>query len=104
MGVGLFNKKGEDFYANWSGWYYLLRTAYDHGWVPKGTVKDTRNPTERSMDYFHNDFQGVTADDSAAIADALETAVIEIDRGNPELAAFIRKFIKFCRGGTFAIS
>lgn len=113
-------------------WPKLLRLAQAHGWQPRGTTLPGDADGQWDRNYTTNDGQEVTADDAAALADALEKALskvpehdalapyrapdgmIEIAPRHPDAAdadwfsgpagiAYVARFIRFCREGTFHI-
>ena len=137
---------GDHYYIQNLGWVNLLKLAYEYGWEPAGTellladvvyvngkvdyeATERFNAPRKDYDwdgsYFGSDFQFVTDEDAANIADALERAIDDI----PNQQAYTRRdirgdriysmspkayfsgadkqrvetFIEFCRGGGFMI-
>ena len=103
MGIDLINEKKKGFGVSWVGWRGLLDMAVDHGWKPKGTLLFDRYRLYRELGYCRNDGHLVTPDDSGAIADALMKALKDVDVTDPRDAAFIKRFIDYCRQGAFRI-
>jgi hypothetical protein len=68
------------------GWYMLLDLAKSNGWIPAGTIQlpvrpcyETRGSRDRwGGGYCSNEAQIVTAEDAAALANALEQALDDI--------------------------
>jgi hypothetical protein len=152
MGMDLSGKDG-DFHFNNTTWRMVLTLAIDHGWKPAGTeppeptffredgtVDEEMTEAYRqayedwnAANYYTNDFQLVTDEDAANIADALERALSHVpdeetiamkaattsSGGVPfdvlkhltpldwcsgvDGKARIREFIDFCRTGAFCI-
>lgn len=135
MGMDLSGPGGE-FWWDFFRWHKLLRIALRHGWEPAGTLLplvETVEFPEEDWDggYVSNDHQLVTAEDAAALADALERALPTISDTNtltdaerdqlesvdeaelaasdlrwlsgPDWKTAIREFIIFCRAGGFTI-
>lgn len=132
MGVELSGKEGH-YRLPWGLWTATLNIAATYGWKPMGTEAPTYeddNGVRQTLSdwgghYFSNDYQKVTTEDAANIADALEQSMeIFSDEGilanliawlecnfhfqEPEVAAnslkeVIPKFIEFCRAGSFYI-
>jgi hypothetical protein len=153
MGMDL-RSKGEEFHHDIITWRMVLTLAIDHGWEPAGTeppkltifhedriVDEEKTGAYRqayedwdTTNYYTNDFQRVTDEDAANIADALERALTHVpDEKTIAMEAattpsggipfgvlehltpldwcsgadgkgHIRKFIDFCRTGAFYIS
>ena len=142
MGVDLYAGPGRSFSTSWFGWTWLLSLAEAHGWRRQGTRAD---PTmirlqlagrdapaagaEPELDaaveraaadwrggYASNDWQVVTAEEAAAMADALARAVGRpaAEPDSPDLPvlpdlppadrAAVEEFIEFLRGGQFRIA
>lgn len=68
-------------------WGMLMKLAYDSGWKPMGCLEpdawqavDSAGNPQRffSMDYFSRRGQKVMAADAAAIADALESGLLDV--------------------------
>ncbi len=142
MSVDLFGKQGHMPFNN-LGWSKMLELAERHGWQPKGTqppdMEGTQIVTNGSSDddwdgnYYTNDWQGVSPEDAANIAAALERAledipdhdamedkirfikdepVVDWDTADNTSAVEwfsgarrtrVKQFIAFCRGGGFSI-
>jgi hypothetical protein len=97
MGMDLSGKGGYFRFSNY-GWRAALELAHEHGWEPAGTVPpkftvyaldgvtvdEVRTRAERqsyanwSGGYFTNDYQVVSDEDAANIADALERALDDV--------------------------
>ena len=152
MGMDL-SGKGGDFHFNIATWRMVLTMAINHGWEPAGTeppeftffledgaVDEEKTEAYRQAyedwdptNYYTNDFQWVTDEDVANIADALERALSHVPdertmamkaaltpSGVPfdvlehltpldwcsgvDGKAHIREFIDFCRTGGFCIT
>jgi hypothetical protein len=152
MGMDL-RGEGGDFHLDIVTWRMVLTLAIDHGWKPAGTEppdiaflrKDGTVDKEKTTayrqayedrdttNYYTNDFQWVTEEDAANIADALERALTHVPNertivmkaalmpsGVPfdvlehltpldwcsgvDGKAHIREFIDFCRTGGFCIT
>ena len=92
MGVDLTSLKNRRKWAsfNWSAWRFLLNTASEYGWTPKGTVLEvtdkkksrkkssgaklaqtTRNEEYSPGGYASNDGQTVTTEDAVNMLRAL---------------------------------
>lgn len=81
MAVYLVNERGNRWSTGFATWFHLGMLAKEHGWEPAGTLPpldwDGRGPWD-SSDYGTNSGQAVTAEDAAALADALERALPHI--------------------------
>jgi hypothetical protein len=95
-------------------WMQILDLAYNNGWKPLGVIEKIYNSnwridtsSERTMNYSSNNFQIVTADDSANVAAALERAMpAEADyffEDGSTYKEFLQEFIMFCKAGSFHI-
>lgn len=100
MGMDLSGAGGNEYFSN-VAWYKILKLAYEYGWQPQGTEAGqwydengelnrqlSPDPEEWDGTYFSNDFQWVTDEDAANIADALERAlddVPDVDAGEKEV-------------------
>ncbi len=145
MGMDLNSAKGCTERFGQSTWASMLQLAYLYGWEPLGTEPhqwidpETGELDERSQDpdkwdrnYTSNDFQWVTEEDAARIAQALENALEDIldhDVGETRveygpkmvftgpgvptglLEYFsgagkqrVRDFVAFCRDGAFFLA
>jgi len=67
---------GDNAYFNIHAWPLLLKLAMTYGWQPLGTELSGESNWDGT--YFSNDLQIVTAEDAAALANALETALDDI--------------------------
>ena len=67
---------GDEAYFNIHAWPLLLKLAMTYGWQPLGTELSGESNWDGT--YFSNDLQIVTAEDAAALANALETALDDI--------------------------
>ncbi len=118
----LHNETGDDFRVSAYAWHNVLGLARGHGWDPM----DTEQPPEN---YVPHEGYAVARKDAAALADALERALdalpegeflvrrnmvdpldYELDDGDIQTFRMVgfdegdlRRFIRFCRGGGFAI-
>jgi len=117
MGMDLSGAGG---YFRWtiSGWHKVLELAEAHGWEPTGT-----GPPRGTLaadwvgTYYSNDGQLFYARDAKKLADALEVALREMspetDVDSPpentevsegdEYDQVLKKFIHFCRQGSFRL-
>lgn len=85
MGYDLSGDGGY-FRANVSAWSDLLQLAHQYGWEPAGTETPEWENEEGEIirydewdgGYGTNDYQLVTAEDAAAIADAIEASLDDI--------------------------
>lgn len=90
MGMDLHGASGYERFS-YTSWCEILGLAYEYGWKPQGTeagqwydengklIKQlSPDPDEWDGDYFSNNFQLVTEEDAANIADALERALDDI--------------------------
>jgi hypothetical protein len=91
VGMDLDGAGGIERFNNTS-WCKMLELAYEYGWKPAGTEPGqwfnsetgevdeqmSPDPDEWDGNYFTNDFQWVTDEDAAHIADALERALDDI--------------------------
>jgi len=90
MGMDLHGASGYERFTNTS-WSKILELAYEYGWKPQGTEPGewydengeldkqlSPNPDEWDGTYFSNDYQLVTDEDAANIADALQRALDDI--------------------------
>jgi hypothetical protein len=104
MGFDLSNKQGQSWHFNISDWPDMLHLAELYGWEPEGTTLDPEHlasvmqeedlpPEEAAAQiaqaqeswqggYGTNDFQVVSAQDAAALADALERALPDLPKYN----------------------
>jgi hypothetical protein len=75
MGCDLTNSTGASHPWKTLAWWSLLNLARYFRWKPSGTLPPNDHPDPAPWDgnYFHNAGQHVTADDAAALANALET-------------------------------
>jgi hypothetical protein len=152
MGMDL-SGSGGDFHHSIATWRMVLTLAKDHGWEPAGTEppeftffredgtvdeEETEAFRKRYEDweapnYYTNDFQWVTDEDAANIADALERALTQVPDektiamkaattpcgvrsdvfehltpldwfSGGDGKAHIRVFINFCQTGAFCIT
>jgi hypothetical protein len=72
---------GDIAYFRVGTWGSLLRMAYSYGWEPAGTQPGpVYGDSDRLWDgdYFTNSGQVLTNEDAAALADALERALLDI--------------------------
>jgi hypothetical protein len=106
-------------YFHWSanGWRILLTIAIHLGWEPLGTgyPRGQGRSRQRHANYFGNDGQLVYARDARNLADVLELFLKLQRRGklpvekrgewfwSREGKIAVRKFIAFCRRGSFRI-
>src|SRR5215210_2459479 len=117
MGVSLTNVEGHHQHLSWSSYRDLLGLAYEYGWKPCGTEPGqwydengelneqmSPDPEKWSGRYFSNDYQWVTDEDAANIADALERALEDQPNSCDEGFQWVRDFIAFCRAGAFSIA
>ena len=131
MPMDLSNGASEFEWEQWR-WPKLLRLARAHGWRPRGTSLPNDSEGRLDRNYTSNDGQIVSAEDAAALADALEAALphipdhdalapyqaadgmIEIAPRHPPAPdaawfstpagkANVAAFIRFCREGAFQI-
>jgi hypothetical protein len=101
MGFELHRTGVEDqLHVNGACWKAALRGAREYGWRPRGTGKPEEWPESQPWPgtYDSCDQQIVTAADAAALADALERAIVS-GEGYREW----RDLASFCRGGAFVI-
>jgi len=132
MPMDLSNGTSEFGWAQWH-WPKLLRLAQAHGWRPRGTTLPGDSGGTWDRNYTSNDGQIVSAEDAAALADALEAALPHIPDhdalaeyrepdgmleiaprhppapdsawfSTPSGKANVAAFIRFCREGAFQIS
>ena len=123
MGMYLNNDSGSKRHYSRGMWCALLDLAHDHGWEPVGTEapilpEDFVPYDDWNGGYFYNDGQRVTATDAAAIADALERALLTPETGSDaadddpyawvrfpvhDRNAALMSLIRFCREGKFRI-
>lgn len=103
MGYDLYNEKGEDFRWNMDTWGKVLQLAERYGWTAQGTQSAQLYEADGSPvysdeilnswdgGYCSNDLQTVTAEDSAALADALERALPDIPdmRTAPDAVCYV---------------
>jgi len=80
----LTNKHGDYFRFGLTAWHKMLDLAAMHGWEPAGTLMP-EHWTDPDYDwpewgggYTTNEYQRVTAEDAAALADALESALDDL--------------------------
>jgi len=102
MGMDLIGRN-DVFSLNWTGWRLMYETAVNNGWEPVGTEPNERAPQMPDRwdgGYFSNDFQIVTAEDAANMADALDRS-LEFNVTDDD--EYIIDFIRFARGGAFKI-
>jgi len=118
MGVALGNVAGDHQHLNWASYRALLELAHEYGWQPTGTEPGqwcdpetgeldsqlSPDPDEWDGTYVSNDYQWVTKEDAANIAEALERALEDKQGFGNEAKHWIRDFIAFCRGGDFYIA
>jgi hypothetical protein len=106
MGMDLIGPRRNFAWNVWA-WSTVLRLAQRHGWEPMGTGP------HRKWGYDSNDGQLVYAKDAKMLADALE-AFLNAPRPRrvPKKEAWfwspvgkgeLRKFVAFCRKGSFRI-
>lgn len=83
MGYDLSNESGTYVRFTGSGWDLALAVAKHYGWQPAGTPKpsewDVKKHGAWDDGYWANAGQQVTAGDAAALADALERAIVASD-------------------------
>ena len=121
MGVSLTSDSGNVYHMSHGTWCYLLKLCFDHGWKPAGTEAPLYECDEADWNgsYTENHGQSVSAEDAAAMADALYLAVLDpapyIDEDcidlfssdpiapEPRNIAFLRKMISFFSEGFFWI-
>lgn len=129
MGMDLTSDSGAEFRFTGTAWNFCLRLAESYGWRGAGTCP----PQGVSVDdwsgtYDSNEGQHVSADDSAALADALDKALSDPGLGRaeervasemsrllsqhfgkpipiepPDAATAYQEFAAFCRSGGFRI-
>ena len=80
MGYDLTSSSGQTHRWKVLGWWHLLNLAREHGWSPRGTEPPGDAAPGWDGNYFHNEGQWVTADDAAALADALERLLTDPNR------------------------
>lgn len=107
MGFDLTNG-GDSFRYSEEHWRRVLDLAWGHGWNPKGTEppshQETGEPIQKwDGDYFSNDGQAVSFEDSQNLADALEKAVADKEILKKHQGLTLHRFILFCRDGGFTI-
>ncbi len=128
MGVDLTSLKNRGEWAsfNWTAWRFLLNTALENGWIPKGTVLEVNDKkrsrkkkpsgaklakTPRSEkytpgDYASNDGQLVTTEDAANMLRALTRAMNTskfVEMHSEDDLNMIKEFTKFLINGAFRI-
>ncbi len=117
MGMDLKNVEGGTERFSNAAWRSVLELAYEYGWKPAGTEPGawadpetgeldkqlSPDPDEWSGTYFSNDFQWVTEEDAAGIADALEHALKDTPFSGEDRQK-LSHFIAFCRVGEFFIA
>ena len=87
MSISLFGEQGHMDFNIWN-WSKILTLAQQYGWQPMGTKTPESIPElgiewkegewEKNPNYVTNDRQGVTSEDAANIAAALERALADI--------------------------
>jgi hypothetical protein len=140
MGMDLYGDKDRCFRLRCGLWRSVRGLAVQYGWQPAGTIVYELEPipgdvsgrqlqaSNRPIEdwcgtYDSNDYQTVTADDAANLANAIERALAELPSEKSEsyqtperaddvidfVAAlagwndYLTKFVEFCRGGKFVI-
>ena len=117
MGMDLKNVEGGTERFGIAAWHSVLELAYEYDWKPTGTEPGawvdpetgeldkqlSPDPDEWSGTYFSNDYQWVTEEDAAGIADALERALKDTPFGGKDRQK-LSQFIAFCRVGAFFIA
>ena len=92
MAVILRSDIAGDFVINEQGWVILIPFAYQNGWRPMGTAApahyellhdDVRPQGWHPANYFQGKGQRVSAEDAAAFADALESALPDLPDHDP---------------------
>jgi hypothetical protein len=101
------------FHFSNGDWPELLDLARLYGWDPTGTAAPGAGSGEPwSGGYLSNDHQGVSTPDAAGLADAIEQALLDLEAGvcptpierfSKGKRGLLRRFIRFCREGGFAI-
>ncbi len=127
VGVDLTSLKNRGKWAsfNWTAWRFLLNTALEYGWTPKGTVLEltekkksrkkssgaklaqtTQNEEYTRGGYASNDGQTVTTEDAVnllrALKRALDTSTF-VEKTSKDDLKMIRDFGKFLINGAFRI-
>ena len=95
MGYNLIGAHN-DFRVGSGTWGRILRVALDHGWEPAGTLAPNIGSHDENGEwvpddigsawdgtYFFNNYQIVTEEDAAALANALERALPDIPDADP---------------------
>ena len=113
--------EGRGGYFRWtnSGWRNVLALAEHFGWCPSGTGPPRGiRLAENTPNYYGNDGQRFYARDAANLADALEPAIKEMPPKKPKALTDVdeyewisssegrkslRRFVKYCREGSFRI-
>lgn len=102
MSTDLKSDSGEDFRFSGSGWTYYLCLAQEYGWKPEGTARPKGFSIFKKWHrrYDSNEGQRVSADDAAALADALRIALRDADRAKiaETLAAKITAAVRAATG------
>ena len=127
--VRLFSGEMGSVYAfTEEGWLQLLELAREYGWKPKGTqLPPERENTHWAQDYLPFRYRIVSAEDAAALGEALEKAekdlpdlhIMERDHERRPSLSFeaeeglqedgikgkqwLDEFLAFCRAGEFRI-
>lgn len=132
--VYILHGQGGDFYLGSDEWEKLLTLGMRYGWEPAGTLPSNlvgeEGETGQSVcqtaepwsgTYSTHDLQEVSAEDAAALADALERAlsntpdlplapesfphdVDDVERLLTYGRARIRDFVAYCRAGFFLLA
>ena len=108
MGYDLYSQTGDEYvYFNFGNWPMLLSAAESYGWKPAGTQagETYHDPSMWEGTYLSNDGQIVTAQDAAALADALERVLDDIPDKyfSDNMKKSVVEFILMCRKGAFEI-
>jgi hypothetical protein len=82
VGYDLANSSGGYHQWNVLGWWNVLNLARIYGWMPRGTEPPAQpsDLTPWDGNYFRNEGQRVSAEDAAAIADALNRLLDDPNR------------------------
>ena len=83
MGMDLIRRRdSKKWTCNNSLWRFMLESAIQEGWQPKGTVNKSINKNNHDpQDYYSNAGQTVTPEDAKEIYECLTTFV---DKHNPK--------------------
>ena len=114
MGMDFCSDSGRCFSISAIGWGNFFDIALENGWAPRGTEKGPPPLFPAGLEweggYFTNDFQYVTPQDAAAMADAIQLHIDNnpekklvddpFDNGRPSP---LIEFVDFLRGGGFTI-